>query len=118
MDKMRTDEELKQIAKDIYAGRIFTDRQIDREENIMSVFMALVFLGCPITDSDVEKLESLTLAKKVQHEAALIFEYMDKAGPVSVNGMPTFLSFQYLTRDELKKMNGYYGKIVEAMKEI
>ena len=41
----REDKELKQIAKDIYNNRIFTDRHLSKHDNIMSTFMVLVFMG-------------------------------------------------------------------------
>lgn len=41
--KSQSDEDLKKIAKDLYNGLIFCDRQCPND--IMSVFMALLFMG-------------------------------------------------------------------------
>lgn len=41
--KSRSDEDLKKIAKDLYNGLIFCDRQC--ENDILSVFMVLSFMG-------------------------------------------------------------------------
>lgn len=40
-----TDDELKEIAKDIYNGKIYTDRHCQNPNDIMSIFMPLIFMG-------------------------------------------------------------------------
>lgn len=102
------DEELKELAKDLYSGRIFTDRHLDEHIDIQSVFMALMFL------------ESETKAGKdfFDSKPALIYEYLDQAGPMSINGYPMFFSFRYLNQVECDKMFSYYEKIKEAMNGI
>jgi hypothetical protein len=42
--KSRSDDDIKQIAKDLYNGLIYTDRHC-REHEIMSRFMPLMFMG-------------------------------------------------------------------------
>ena len=102
---MKTDEELKQIAKDLYAGQIFTDRHVSNPDLLSSVFMVLAFM------------QSETKVGKTFYDnpPALIYEYMDKAGPMGINGMPMFTSFCQLDKEECDKMFAYYEKVKEAM---
>lgn len=53
----RKDEELKQIAKDLYNGLIFTDRHCKHTE-ISSVFMVLMFMGPKSPESPKHPNES------------------------------------------------------------
>lgn len=99
---MKTDEELKQIAQDIHKGLIFSIGHIENPADTPSVFMPLHFMS----DEAIGDL-----AKK----EPFIYEYLDKASPRSVNGLPVFISFQYLVKEETKKMNGYYNKIKQAV---
>lgn len=108
---MKTDQELKQIAKDLYAGRIFTNFHLqpsEQERLLFSVFMPLVFL----------KKETKSSKKFFEDEPFMIFEYVDKAGPMAINGYPIFESLQYLTEEEHQKMISYYSKVKQAMEEI
>lgn len=102
---VRTDEELKQIAVDLLAGRIFTDRHFRSTEEwqslIRSVFMVLAFME---TDA----------LKDMGDHCAMIFEYFDKAGPRSINGYPSFMSFQIILKTEIDRLFQYY----EAMKQM
>jgi hypothetical protein len=121
---MKTDEELKQIAIDIHAGRIFTDRHCKDFQEVTQVFMPLIFVGY------VEKAEGEDdgdyLLRKAQSnimvedlkKAVMFYEYMDKASPMGINGLPVFMSFHYLDKEEFEKMNVYFKKINEAIEKI
>lgn len=102
----KTDEELKKIALDIYSDKIFSDRNCPDEHSVRTVFMPLALMN-------KEQMQEL-----VDDKAAFIYEYLDKAGPMACNGMPMFLSFQYLTEDELEKVTDYYDKITAAVEGI
>lgn len=71
----KTDSDLKKIAVDLYEGKIFTDRHIQGSE-IQMVFMPIA-LGAFQNVSE-EELKDL----------GLIYEYLDQAGPRSINNMP------------------------------
>ena len=98
----KTDDELKGIAKDLWAGRIFSDRHINSlkdDPNVLGmVFMPMVF----ISNETRKKLSNL--------KVSFIYEYLDKASPRSINGMPVFFSCRTLTELETKKMFEYYEK--------
>lgn len=105
-DNRLSEDEIKQLAEDIYRGSVFTDRDIGNNEDIRSVFMALA-----IMDGD-------TLEKFKRKEPGMIYEYMSNAGRMSVNGMPTFLSFRYIGLEDTKKVLEKYNKIKEAVDKI
>ena len=108
---MKTEQELKQIAKDLYAGRIFTNLHLqpsEQESLLFSVFMPLVFI----------RKETKGGKKFFEDEPSMIYEYVDRAGPMAINGYPIFTSFQYLTEEEHQKMIGYYSKVKQAMEDI
>ena len=103
---MKTEEELKQIAEDMYRDIIFSQLHIKRPEDVPTSFMALRSINQEVMD----KIES--------GEIFFIYEYMDKAGDRCVNGMPVFMSFKYLNKDDTEKMLKYYNGIRNAVKQI
>ena len=86
--RIKTDEEIKQLIMDVVGGRVFCDYMVrEGDNNSMSmVFMPLALMS----REDGEKL--------IEEEASMLYEYLEKAGPRSVNGMPGFFSFQVLNR--------------------
>lgn len=107
---MKTDKELKQLAKDIYSRNVFTDRHIKTHDKYMlpMIFMPLAMLSS----------ESKTGKNFADSEPAMIYEYMDKAGPNSINGYPTFMSMASINKEEMEKLGIFYDKIVDAMNGI
>ncbi len=103
----KTPEELKQIAVDLFHGKIYTDRHIPKNElnGMLTVFRPLGFM----------KPEAL---KKMQDAMpGMIYEYLDKAAPRCINGMPSFLSCQMLSQDDTKTVLEMNKKLEEAQKE-
>ena len=99
-------KDLKQIALDLYAGKIFCDRHCTNDNEIRMVFM-------PLSLMKPEQVQELA-DKKV----AFIYEYIDKAGPRSVNGMPMFMSFRVLTEDQFNRMSKFHEAIINAVDEV
>lgn len=98
---MKTDSELKQIALELWRGDIFSDRHINNPNDLGRVFM-------PLRLMDKEGLENL-----MKSNPEFIYEYMHKAAPQGVNGMPCFFSFQFLNKEETTKMFQYYRNMEE-----
>jgi len=100
LHRVKGNEELKQLAKDMWSGKIFSDRHIvnlkDQPSMAGSIFMPLVFL-------DKKQLKDLEEAK-----VNFMYEYLDKAGPRSVNGYPIFMTVNFLSTGETEKMFKYY----------
>ena len=96
----KTDAEIKQLAIDLYGGSIFTDRQCP-PESLPMVFMPIA-LGAFKEDFDINKI-------------GLIYEYIDKAGPRSINGMPCFMSFRWINRDDFDRVVVKFNEVKNAM---
>ena len=99
----KTDEELRQLCIDMYAGRIFSNFHCDSPRDVGMVFMPIGLGG----------LDAET-------EPAMIYEYLDKAGPRSINGMPGFFSCNILNRADFeawRPMYQEYEKLQNQFKE-
>ncbi len=102
--KNRPEEEVKQIAVDLFHGKLFTNRHCQRPQDVMMVFMPLGLM------------EPKAFRKLQKDPPGMIFEYLDKAGPRSINGMPGFFSCQMLSQDDTKTVFEIYKKLEEAQK--
>lgn len=101
-----TDEDIKKLADDIYKGLVFTDRHIKNPDDIHRVFI-------PLTLMKEEQIEEFKA-----NPPGMIYEYMEKAGPMSINGMPIFFSFRFLNQEDSKKVFDKYNKIKEAVEKV
>ena len=104
--KPLTDEEIKKLADDMYKGLVFTDRHIQNPDDVSRVFIPLVLLK-------KEQIEELNV-----DSPGLIYEYMNNAGPMSINGMPMFCSFRFLSQEDAKKVMEKYLQIKNAIEKI
>lgn len=92
--KPLTDEQVKDLARDLYADKIFGSWMLPESQMDMlfMVFMVLIFMD------DIQK-------KKMKRDNTFFFyEYYDKAGPRSINGMPTFMSCHICSGDDVKRI--------------
>lgn len=96
--KSKTDDELRQLARDMYEGRIFTDRHVANIQDIKMVFLPLALM-------DTDQWETL-----IADDIELIYEELSKFGPLSCNGMPWFMSFQVLNKADFDKVKGYFNQ--------
>lgn len=103
-----TDDELIQIGKDLHNKKIFTSLHIRKEDQ--ERMLPLVFM--PLTIMTKEVHEAF-----IQAEPFVLFEYMEKAGPRSVNGYPGFFSFQFLNKEEWEKVKKVSDTLDEAEKK-
>lgn len=106
------DKKIKEIAADLHAGRIFCDRHLQNpKRELKMVFMTVALLmGSP----DGEKFMKVITEGKV----GMIYEYLDKAGPLSCNGLPMFMSFRVLTPGDTEKVLNTARKMEEAIKGV
>lgn len=104
--KQLTEEEIKKLADDMYRGLVFTDRHIQNHDDVSRVFIPLALL-------EKEQIEKL----KVE-DPGMIYEYMDKAGPMAIDGMPMFWSFRFLNQEDAKKVMEKYFQIKEAIEKV
>lgn len=76
--------ELKRAALALANGQAFSSWQVRNPSDVPMVFMVLALSGEGDIPADV----------------AEVYEYMDQAGPRSINGYPIFFSCHTLNRDE------------------
>lgn len=101
--KSKTDAEINELAKAIWAGQVFTTQHLRNPEDARMVFMILAFFD----ESHWKSMETENIS--------LVYEYLDKAGPRSVNGMPNFMSAQYLNMEDHDKLDLEYKRIMDVM---
>jgi len=102
-------QDLKEIAKGIHAGKIFTSNHLHKNESLNTlgmVFMPLLFM-------DKKAKDDLIKAK-----ASVFWEWMDQAGPRAINGYPIFMSMRFMTDAEWIKVMAYVKKIEAFEKEL
>lgn len=80
------------MARSLFRNEIFTDLHIPepQPQAVLTVFMPLALGG--LHAFPIEELEKI----------GLIYEFMDKASPRSVNGLPTFMSFSLLNKEDTR----------------
>ena len=98
----RPDDELKKLAQDAHDGLVFTDRHLPKGDShqFLATFMVLALM-------DPEKLN------EVAGEIGMVYEYLDKAGPRSVNGYPSFFSCNFLNKSDTEKFLEYVRPLQE-----
>src|SRR5271168_5155168 len=98
---MKTDDQLKQLAKDIHSGLVFTSNHLpmDNPALLGAVFMPLVMMNDQQQKDFTDK------------RPGMVYEYMDKAGPRSFDGYPMFMSLQFITIDDYEKLRVFYEEI-------
>jgi len=101
-----TDQELKQLAIDVYDGKVWTDRQCN-ENNIDRVFFILTFMDRD--DPLFDKMKS--------GEVVLLYEYLDKQNTMGDPSFPTFMSMQWLCKEEYVKFCGFHEQYKALKKE-
>ena len=123
---MRAKSELKKIALDLYKGHIFSDRNVPKGDShlLPNIFMPLFFISKEqlVEGSEANnKMDFITDGDSVNRAIAdkfsFIYEYMDQASPMAINGYPMFTSFHHLNSEETKLMFEYYAEIKSKMKE-
>lgn len=96
---VKTDKELEQIAVDLHAGKIFSDRHCKNQEELRMAFPILML-------ADEEMIKAMK-----EDEVEFLYEYLDQASPRTVNGLPIFLSVKTLTKKETARMFEFYKEI-------
>ena len=102
----KTPDELKTLAVDIFQQKVFTERHITDPSMFGNVFMVAALGG--FADCPEEYTQSI----------GMVYEYLEKAGPRSVNGYPMFMSLQLLNKEDAQKVWDMYFKMKEAVEGI
>ena len=104
----RTDEELKDIAKGIVLGEIFSTLGMPEQDfNLLPVIFMPISLGA-FADSSKEEINDI----------GLMYEKLSKALPTGINGYPIFGSVRTLSNSETDIVKNYLIKYQAAMDNI
>ena len=100
---MRTDEELKEIAKGIINNTIFCSLQVKQQHLIPQVFLPIALGG---------------LTEDKAKDIGMVYAPMEERCPHAINGYPMFMSFSICTMEETRKVMDYHDKIRAALDSI
>jgi hypothetical protein len=91
-----TDEEVNDLAKQVYRNEVFTSwmhmRAHEHDTLVPMVFMPLMFI------------DEITRKHMVRDQLFCYYENWREAGPRGINGMPIFMSMQSCTPDDAKRV--------------
>jgi hypothetical protein len=98
----KSDDEIKELAVGLMGGAVYTDWDVFRSGGDLALtYMPLAFM----LDEDREALVKFLMPDMEQTETfGMIYEWMDKAGPRYVNGMPMFFSLQILSPEDRQRL--------------
>lgn len=102
-----SEEELKQIAKDIVDRKVFTDRDL-RNPALEGDMLGMIFMPVLLMPNPGAFVA----------DAGLLFEYWDQAGPRSINGYPIFFSVRKIIKKDMPALEHYVKTYWEMKKEI
>lgn len=102
----KSEEELREFVIDFLAGRIFTSAHMPPGERLELVFMPLIFGA--LAEWPREDWEDI----------GILYEYMDKASPRAINGMPSFFSFRMMHVDDWARCIKAIQREEQRQKEI
>lgn len=103
--KPRSNEDIFTLATDVVAGRVFGTWNLPAGERPENIFM-------PMGLMDMAAIKQLEI-NEIQH----LYEYVEKAGPLAVNGYPCFMSMKVLSREETVRMKTAIDAIVQGQKD-
>lgn len=105
--RLHSDAQLRKLAMDVNAGHVFGSWMLGpHDQHIYSmVFMTLAFMK-------PEMIEDMKRKEVVQ-----IYEYLNKAGPRSVNGFPMFTSHHELTKADVEKLTELIAELKKRLGE-
>jgi hypothetical protein len=106
----KSDKNIKDIALGLMSGSVFCDRMLPDPHQMTMVFMPLAFMDKPAIDDLVKLLEP----KEEGGPHGMIFEWMHKAGPRGINGMPIFTSLQTLDAEDVARVDAMIDAINAA----
>ena len=105
----KKNKELRQLAHDIYIGKIFCDWQIpevEREQYLSSVFMVFMLMDVVERKMFLDSKPGMMYAYRGTDEM-----------PRGINGYPVFSALRVVNRNDAKKVWNYYSNIKESMKQ-
>lgn len=97
----QTDEELRHLAMHLVHGNIFGSWDCPDTDILRMVFLTVGLY----TTENLQELKDAGVHG--------FYEYMDKAGPRTINDYPMFLSVKFLSKNEMEKMSAYCDQLIK-----
>lgn len=110
---VKPDEEIKQLAIDINEGRVYTS-EFHGESAIEAFMVWRLWIDQAIHETDVTP-EQL---KEYGAKMGMLYEYLDQAAPMSINGRPSFLSYKILPKENMELLLECLQKLEKAKSEL
>ncbi len=101
-----SESEIQEIALGIHSNKIWTSQHCNDQQSVHMSFMILSFAGEEI----YQWIEA--------NDITVVYEYMDKASPMAIKDMPTFLSASFLSRRDWERVVARLVSIVEALADV
>lgn len=104
----KSEKQIKELALDIYEGRVFCDRHIAgfKDRNIATVAMVFTPLAL-FTEAQMKDF--------LANDPAMIYQYTNQAGPKSPGNVPVFKSFRFLNSHDTKLVMAEFNRLQEAL---
>ncbi|MBY0561543.1 hypothetical protein [Hyphomicrobium sp.] len=94
----KTDAELEQLAQDIVGGLVFHNVYHSHRIEVANVDLEQIWMPLAFMDKAGREWQKA-------NNINAVYEYLDKAGPGSLNGMPGFMSCHFLNVDDSRRLH-------------
>lgn len=101
-----SEEKVLEVARGMLTNIIFSSDSIrpDQRKQLMHlVFMPTAFLS----KEDIDKMR--------EEDITMFYEFMDKAGPRAINGLPMFTSMHMVSRADHARINAKYDELEKLL---
>jgi hypothetical protein len=103
-----SDDDLRAFVDDFVSDRVFTSAHLrDHEMRMLPTIFLPVALGC------FSAMQPDSLG-----QIGILYEYLSKAGPLAINGRPSFVTFKVMHRDDWTRARGAILREQERRKSI
>lgn len=103
--KPMTDAEITTLARDIVTNRVFVSDQLHSQKDLELVFPVILFM------------KKKALQELLDGGVFAFYEYLERAAPRTVNGLPMFFSCRWLTKDEYQHVHAEERRMRIALGE-
>ena len=105
-----TDEQMKEFVLDYCSGNVFTSADVMAQDSSGDMLgMVFMILGMGALSQ---------LSEDEINDIGIIWEHMSKAGPRAVNGMPMFMSFHIMGKEDWERARTAINKELKRREEI
>lgn len=104
---MKSKEEIWQLANDIIENKVWTSEFHCKSREDVGMTFPILSLIHP---DQVKQM--------IDIDPAMVYQYIEKAGPRSINGMPMFLSCEYLGNEDFQTLKTLLKKISEGKEKL